>query len=388
MSSILYSNVKLENGLAGKYINTSRADAVALSIVWLEYVLTLGEEIEFFWGHRKRWTVPNVLFFCSRYWALFVVTFDSFIYLSGWVLVAPFCKTYFQILHYNLALINILFVQLILTARVCGIYGDKKALRVTLNSLAWLCLFSSVLIINTGTSQVFQGVPDHNVVQVCANFLQGITEASNWTIWMPILMFDVVIFVLALQKTFGWLKNHNSPQNNLGTRVMKTIMHDSVLYFGVILALYCANAWTWGHAEAGIFQTTTIAINSSLASRMLLNIRKEGAARPSHHLSIISTGQELTSMAHLPMQDGTIYTPHMRSLTTVPGTTTNGLDVTVSMLEPGSWSSPRDAPVPPTPMPIQPRRPWSPPGPFRVYAYDSTYPSSQLVRTVIDEKSS
>jgi len=254
--------------------------------------------------------------------------------------------------------------------------------------LACLCLLSSVMILNSGTSEMFAKNKGSTSDQ-CVNFLQGNSEAANWTIWMPILMFDMVIFVLALQKTFGWLRHHNVPANNLGTRVMKTIMHDSVLYFAVILSLYCANAWTWGHAEAGIFQTTTVAINSSLASRMLLNIRKEGSADEAATMPTVSV-RELSTIGHLPMQDGTIYTPHMRSMNsdehgTLQTFGQSGVEFTVSMLEPTNWANPRSPPpLPSRSPPLISSRTETRSG-TRVYAFGSAYPSSALIARTIDD---
>jgi hypothetical protein len=73
--------------------------------------------------------------------------------------------------------------------------------------------------------------------------------ASDNDIRVPILVFEATAFSLAVGKTVAHLRSTTLLKGSFGAVLMKTILRDSIVYFGVILCLYIINATLWRYAR-------------------------------------------------------------------------------------------------------------------------------------------
>jgi hypothetical protein len=74
-------------------------------------------------------------------------------------------------------------------------------------------------------------------------------HASDDDIRVPILVFEATAFSLAVGKTVAHLRSTTLLKGSFGAVLMKTILRDSIVYFGVILCLYIINATLWRYAR-------------------------------------------------------------------------------------------------------------------------------------------
>ncbi|KAJ7456934.1 hypothetical protein FB451DRAFT_1183462 [Mycena latifolia] len=67
---------------------TREFQCAATALMVYDYLLTLDREITFFWYYAGRWTVPRILFFVNRYFALFAICLNTsgapVFYLQHW----------------------------------------------------------------------------------------------------------------------------------------------------------------------------------------------------------------------------------------------------------------------------------------------------------------
>ncbi|KAJ3552639.1 hypothetical protein NM688_g4045 [Phlebia brevispora] len=163
-------------------------------------------------------------------------------------------------------------VHAILILRLYGLYGSK-ILMYTLSTL--LCLaFAAELYVAVTFSPTFISV-DLGPVIGNACVTENTTKMSF--IWIPILTFEIIVFLLALYKGLEQLRNGAIQ----ASRLMQVMIRDSFAYFFIIVAIDIVNLIAWIHIRATLRSVTftfTGTLMSVLGSQMLMNIRL--SARP------------------------------------------------------------------------------------------------------------
>ncbi|KAI0259174.1 hypothetical protein BC834DRAFT_907618 [Gloeopeniophorella convolvens] len=239
-------------------------------VLYYDFLLTLGAEVEHFWGsgHRIRW--PSLLFFFSRYLALFGHTPLLFAFfaesLSDKVRIQ--CAALGKYDQYYTTVLQLIIAALCII-RVSALYSQGHR-RVVILSLLLIVL-------------VWLGIAFAFFVFVQKNFhirrLRGVRgcnpEYSHseglWIAfaWLGVLTLDISVFALTLRKTLGvGMENPSS--------LFRVLLHDGALYFSVLFVINLSNILAYLFAPPllkSVVGMPTNVLSSTLMSRLMLNLR-------------------------------------------------------------------------------------------------------------------
>ncbi|KAJ3534775.1 hypothetical protein NM688_g7082 [Phlebia brevispora] len=275
-----------------------------LVMLLYHHSLTLSDEIDLFWN--RRWSIAQLLFFLIRYppigWEIFLVIayFDkhdsarlcvqifgnNFLLLNhatvrygdtkSWLRQVVLClkdhlQIHSQMFHQGITVIYTIHAILIL--RLYGLYGSKK-LMYALSTLLALA-FGAELYVAVSFSPTFIAVDLGSPIgNVC------VTENTSKMsfVWIPILTFEIIVFLLALYKGIEQFRNGAIQASGL----MQVMIRDSFAYFLIIVAVDIANLIAWIHVRPTLRSVTftfTGTLMSILGSLMLMNIRLEARSQ-------------------------------------------------------------------------------------------------------------
>ncbi|KAL9710663.1 hypothetical protein Ac2012v2_006201 [Leucoagaricus gongylophorus] len=306
---------------------TRYTQVVAISLFAWDYLLTFDKEVldntmlaiyhltliqlKYYW--RTNWSWQKLLFFANRYLTLTSLVINTTGLVSSMVAdkvnniylhsdlskkrvsfvscLSCFFSTEsdseympgFDFVHYLITYIgavDIFLVQGILSSRVYAIYKRPRMLKYCLVALFTCCSTISIALIALSMRDV----------PVTSHPLAGLIACSTlrnpvniWAFWIPILVYEGVIFVLASRGAIKHLVA--SPFNgSLSHSIMNIILRDSVVYFFIVFVAYVVNAVIWRYAPPtllDIIHGPTLALVSSLATRMMFNLKDQGVLETS-----------------------------------------------------------------------------------------------------------
>lgn len=244
-----------------------RYNAVAaVSIVVYDYFLTLDLEIEHIW--KSRWSIGKVLFLINRYYTL---TFDLIFYINGQFnphLSDAFCLRWWR-WGGGSGVFTFALAQMILQLRLYALYGKSKKLLIFMGGCFFIAIATSATLL--GFAFVPVVVPSHVIPGV--PFCTPIGDVHLfWTIWIPLLAMEAMLCGLAVYRGISLYRLHGTT-----FRLVEFLVRDSVFYFIIIFVVYFTNTLVFVFAAEAIWECTaifTVAIASTMANRLLLNVRE------------------------------------------------------------------------------------------------------------------
>jgi len=163
--------------------------------------------------------------------------------------------------------------QMILQLRLYALYGKSKKLLLFMG----ICFLTAIA--TSSTLLAFSFVP----VIVPSHVIPGMPFCTPvgdlhlfWTIWIPLLAMEGLLCGLAVYRGVSLYRLHGTT-----FRLVEFLVRDSVLYFVIIFVVYFTNTLVFIFAPEPFWECTaifTVAIASTMASRLLLNVR--GMIRP------------------------------------------------------------------------------------------------------------
>ncbi|KAJ3552635.1 hypothetical protein NM688_g4043 [Phlebia brevispora] len=256
--------------------------AVPLAMLLYHYVLTLSDEIDLFW--RRRWSIAQLLFFLIRSTRYLTATSTEAIFdkhvsphifrtaADMFALCAPIlysCKIWGRGILVASAVSVIYTVHAILILRLYGLYASKRLLYCLLTLFGFA--FAAELYIAVRFTPTFLAVSlGPPIGSVCVT--QDMTKLTF--IWIPILIFEIVVFLLALYKGLQQVQQRAI----YASQLMQIMLRDSFAYFLIIVAIDIVNLIVWIHVRATLRSVTwtfTTTLMSILGSQMMMNIRLE-----------------------------------------------------------------------------------------------------------------
>jgi len=102
------------------------------------------------------------------------------------------------------------------------------------------------------------------------------SEPFNYAYWIPTIIFESVLFLLAIYKSIEIAQESATTPN-----LMFILIRDSVIFYGGMFAVVMTNCIVWAVGRPTLFSafpSTLFSIGSILACRMLLNVQE--AANP------------------------------------------------------------------------------------------------------------
>ncbi|KDR69298.1 hypothetical protein GALMADRAFT_927278 [Galerina marginata CBS 339.88] len=240
-------------------------------IIIYDHMLTLDREVTTIWP--SKWSLAKVLFLTNRYFALSAAIFSNYVFFTPH-LTDVVSSRFFQYEGW-VGLIACMLAEAILQLRLYAIYSmDKKFLCLMLTFFL-ACAATSAWIMGSSLS-LFITAPAL-IPTPFGPFCFGRKVVPHfYTYWIPLLSCESLLCTLAVIQGVRSFKGHGSILHR-GYGLLNILIRDSVMYFfGVgIVYLTCLVVWikapeTFLEAPIGF----SIALSSTLGSRLILNIRE------------------------------------------------------------------------------------------------------------------
>ncbi|KZV91644.1 hypothetical protein EXIGLDRAFT_92237 [Exidia glandulosa HHB12029] len=257
-------------------IATQYSHIAAASLLWWDYLLTLPQEIEFFWQGRLSW--PAILFFVNRYLPILTETFTSAA-ITHPVGSDAVCKFFIAGITPWTGALEIFIAQSILLARLCAVYGNKRSFAVRM--IAFFALTTAAVVGIFIWNEFVIKVTSHPFPGYNFTACLSITgTAPLYLIWIPVLLFESVAFALLMHMVVRQIKEDHRVRFSRKT-LLHVILRDNIIYFVIILVLYMTEAMMWRFMEVPereLIDGPSVALISIMGNRMLLNIRRRNRA--------------------------------------------------------------------------------------------------------------
>ncbi|RPD76978.1 hypothetical protein L226DRAFT_559154 [Lentinus tigrinus ALCF2SS1-7] len=243
--------------------------AIAFALLYYDYALTFGAEVERFWRFRKgRPSWGTIGFFLNRYLSILghipviLEFFGSEAYstdeLSHWQMLA------------GVAQLIIVALQI---SRVYALYSGSRKVLCTLICLSIVVFaISGWAIRDTWQTQCSTVADRPNGTQTNCDIEASRTEGRSLAVvWASMLVFDIAIFGCTLRRVLQ-VRDGERWTGSLFTLMLR----DGAIYFGVLLLCHLANILVCMLAEPAYKDpsvTITTVVATMLISRLMLNIR-------------------------------------------------------------------------------------------------------------------
>ncbi|EJF65977.1 hypothetical protein DICSQDRAFT_177373 [Dichomitus squalens LYAD-421 SS1] len=246
---------------------------VAFALLYYDYALTLGDEVEYFWKSAG-FSLSSTLFVFNRYFGLigtFPIVFEYFAHLPEHV-----CRL-LQTYHQVFSVVTQGVIATILLLRTYALYERKKSvlvlLVVTLVAVALVCLVATMTV----NSPV--ATPNTPVQRPSGGCDLALTEEQGIHLaieWCAMLWFDTTVFLLTLARA---LRMHR----RLSGGIVNLLFRDGTIYYGILVVFNVSNIITFlavpAGSKKGIVTTLTNALSTTLTSRLVLNLRGIGSRK-------------------------------------------------------------------------------------------------------------
>ncbi|KZO95613.1 hypothetical protein CALVIDRAFT_564657 [Calocera viscosa TUFC12733] len=252
----------------------------SLAFILYDHVLTLNDEVRYMWSW-DRIEIGKILFFLNRYLvpAEYAVTLYGFLATPSLTV----CKSLYTFQEFS-SLASLAVVQIVLLTRTWILWGANKLLLATLIVFLIGCLYGTGILLRfISNGQDFLVNPELNIGCVV---IQD-PDPRFWTFWLPVIGFDLVLFLLTLVKVI----QHR--REVIHGPLVDILHRDGLIYFALSLGLGVANMVIFALAPVHLKSIALPLMTATLCvtcSRMLLNVRDVGAHIPSPEASETTFG--------------------------------------------------------------------------------------------------
>ncbi|KAM5534441.1 hypothetical protein V8D89_011908 [Ganoderma adspersum] len=249
----------------------SRALTLAgYAILVAEAFEALPDEARHIWS--ARWSTVKVLYVANRYGSLVFLGACTLQTLGIWRSTAPeFCY------NSTLALSLIQFasyasVHVLVLLRAWATWGRHVKILLVLATLFVIYAATSIAILTWGIVSVgYDAYPFSFVVGTCIEYIPSL----SWILWIPSLILECAIFILTMVSIRKFdFHLHLAWQ----LPIVRVIMRDAILYFGLTLFSSLFNIFVWafyGDRPLNMLATTfTLCLMIAAGQRLVLDLRK------------------------------------------------------------------------------------------------------------------
>ncbi|KAI0362265.1 hypothetical protein OH77DRAFT_1389384, partial [Trametes cingulata] len=267
------------------WANNSLA-AASLTMLYYDYCLTLGPEIDYFWGTAK-FSLASVLFVLNRYLGVLgpiPVIFEYFGQFTPQVRVTcdgtgPWACRQLQVYHQYYAIVVQVVIGVILVIRTVALYNGSKRVLWCLAAMV-LGILLTLVALNVVSSPPPSGSTS-SIQRAGACDLSLTIQQWSAIGWISMLCVETATFFLTVFKSLHM-------RTSLRHGLLKILFRDGAIYYGIMVIVGVANILTFivHDDNRGIATTLTNALSTTLASRMFLNLRD-----PNLHRSTLRIGR-------------------------------------------------------------------------------------------------
>ncbi|GBE84248.1 hypothetical protein SCP_0602260 [Sparassis crispa] len=236
-------------------------------IIVYDHLITFNDELELIWNSSL--SLGKCLFLVNRYYALVSVFFNNY------ALFSPSITDSVSLHWYKwqgwTGVVTFVLAEMILQLRLYALYFfSKKVLIIMASTCIIATAFSAVVMgwVLSGISASSDAIPG---IKFCV--ATGVSH-HFWTFWVPMLVSESVLCVLALYR--GFENYYGGTLFRTGKRLVEVLIRDSVFYFVVMFATYLVNAIVFIVGTSNEVEVPigfAVALSCVLGNRLCLNVR-------------------------------------------------------------------------------------------------------------------
>ncbi|VDB99452.1 unnamed protein product [Peniophora sp. CBMAI 1063] len=222
--------------------------AAPLVLLYYDYFLTLGDEVENYWPPRRALTWLSGLFLGTRYFTLLA---------CGPV----------QYYHAFLELVLQIPIGLLCALRVYALYSKDR--RILVGLLVLGAILTGVILYMVTTFDTNIPVFYWSRAPLCGNARSRVDGIRFAIVWGAVLLFDLIVFILTALRAFKVWKSG---------RIVQVVLRDGVLYFCALSASNIVNIVVLVVVTPllkTVFASLTNILSVVLISRLMLNLRSD-----------------------------------------------------------------------------------------------------------------
>ncbi|KAF9446754.1 hypothetical protein P691DRAFT_707960 [Macrolepiota fuliginosa MF-IS2] len=247
------------------------ASLPAYTILYYDYLLTLGDEIRLFWSEKL--TVTIVIFYLNRYIALLghiPIIFGRYL-LSLSSDRTQVCSNLLKYHQYLAGIVQII-AGFALACRVYALYGRKWRVLYPIGAIGLAVIGIGLWALHgmapLPTNPREQATPTGCLLPLAKN------DASHYAgAWSGMLIFDTIVFTMTIYKSISRWRNTEFHQD---TTLLHILLRDGSIYFGVMVILTLSviiSFYVSPDYDRGITASLTNVLSSVMISRLTLNLR-------------------------------------------------------------------------------------------------------------------
>ncbi|KAF9029096.1 hypothetical protein BDZ89DRAFT_732617 [Hymenopellis radicata] len=251
-------------------IQATRYAALASGVIVLfEHIITFGDEIDLIWTNH--WKAGNILFMINRYYTLACVIINFYGLFSPSISDSV-SEVFFRWQGWT-GLFSCMIAEVILQMRLYALYFlNKKVLLLMLSTFLLSTAAAGTIMglalsgIKTSESHVLPGSP------ACVP-VPGSIPSYFYAFWIPILVFETLLCILALNRAF----TSEGAVFGSARGLVHAMVRDSVFYFLVMFATYLTNLLVWLAGRVSLLEIPiafSVTLSCVLTNRIVLNVRR------------------------------------------------------------------------------------------------------------------
>ncbi|KAI0356920.1 hypothetical protein OH77DRAFT_1588791 [Trametes cingulata] len=231
----------------------------------LDFIMLLPTEIQFVW--TTKWNLSKLLFLWVRFFGIVLLTVNIAVTLTGNHSVKV-CEFYFY-WEGTAGSLMLYSVEIILQLRIYAMYHKNK----------WLALFNAAFFFSEITVMLIvynYGISVGTTLATPPGLTgcYGITTSYLFSIWIPGLIFEMWLVVLAIWKAIERARE-GIVVNGQRLDLLALLIRDNVIYFVVIALGLLTNTIMWFAAPDGLAPAAVSLSHASMivsGTRLLLNL--------------------------------------------------------------------------------------------------------------------
>ncbi|KAI0372487.1 hypothetical protein BV20DRAFT_964078 [Pilatotrama ljubarskyi] len=230
-----------------------------------DFLMLLPTEIQFVW--TTKWNLSKLLFLWVRFFGIVLLTVNIAVTLTGAHSV-KFCEFYFY-WEGTAGSLMLYSVEIILQLRIYAMYHKNK----------WLAIFNAAFFFSEITVMLIvynYGISVGTTLATPPGLTgcYGITTSYLFSIWIPGLIFEMWLVVLAIWKAIERARE-GVMVNGQRLDLLALLIRDNVIYFVVIALGLLTNTVMWFAAPDGLAPAAVSLSHASMivsGTRLLLNL--------------------------------------------------------------------------------------------------------------------
>ncbi|KAJ4496934.1 hypothetical protein C8R41DRAFT_824039 [Lentinula lateritia] len=253
--------------------DTNYVAFVGFTIMIWDHLDTFTTEVEYVWprvGEKK----PIVyLFLINRY----LIPLGFIVNLFAYLRIDQETCRHFVRYEGAMTMIGVNIVGLMMLIRIYALYRNQKFIVAGVAVLLLIEMGTYAWLMSTG-----KPVQHHpNIISCTMIFGEKNSIATSSSAWLP-LLYDTVVLVLTLGATIPSVRD---ARGSATVYVMRRLLHDGLIYFGVIFAVNLVLSLMIAVADSGLKNITAqleLLVTVTMMSRITLNLMQSPDKHQDH----------------------------------------------------------------------------------------------------------